>query len=53
MSTIICEDCGDEVEEGEALNGYCPRCVDNFVRREETEAYARAVPAMKKYEQQH
>lgn len=52
METIICEECGNEVEEGEALNGFCPRCVDRWIR-EENAAIARAVPTIKKYEQQH
>ncbi len=34
MTTIVCKECGNEVEEGAALNGYCPRCVDKFQRRE-------------------
>lgn len=32
MNTIICIGCGDEVDEGEALNGYCEKCVDKFVK---------------------
>jgi NMD protein affecting ribosome stability and mRNA decay len=35
MNTIICKECGDEVDEGEALNGYCDGCVDKFIKREE------------------
>lgn len=41
--TIICEECGNEVSEGEALNGYCSPCVDKFERREE-------IQRIKKYE---
>jgi hypothetical protein len=36
MRTIICKECSDEVEEGEALNGYCDKCVDRFIKREES-----------------
>jgi hypothetical protein len=35
--TLICKECSDEVAEGEALNGYCPKCVDAFERRERQE----------------
>ena len=35
MTTIICIECGNEVDEGEALNGYCGQCVDKYVAREE------------------
>ena len=28
--TIICEGCGNEIEEGDALNGFCYLCVEKF-----------------------
>jgi Zn finger protein HypA/HybF involved in hydrogenase expression len=31
MNTIVCEECGDEVDEGGALNGYCEKCLDKFI----------------------
>ena len=34
---IICIDCGEEIDEGSALNGYCEECIDKFVEREESE----------------
>jgi RNA polymerase sigma factor (sigma-70 family) len=41
LSTLMCKDCGDEIREGEALNGYCEKCVDLFSRREDAERLER------------
>ena len=37
MKTIECLQCGKEVEEGEALNGYCVRCTDRYIALEAVE----------------
>jgi predicted amidophosphoribosyltransferase len=37
MNTIICKGCGNEIDEGEALNGYCDKCVDKFVKQPDPE----------------
>jgi len=33
-ATINCEGCGSPVTEGDAINGYCPACVDKFIEQE-------------------
>ena len=34
---IECLQCGKEIEEGEALNGYCPKCTDRYIALEKVE----------------
>ena len=37
MTTIECKDCGDEIDDGEALNGYCDCCVEKFMKEKAKE----------------
>ena len=33
--SLQCQECLTEVNEGEAVNGYCPKCLEQFQKMEE------------------
>lgn len=37
---VICKECGNEVDSGEAMNGYCDKCVDKFIAQNDPEPKA-------------
>lgn len=38
---VECKECCEEVDEGDALNGYCPECVERFEQIEKIKDWRR------------